>query len=463
MRMTKDRTDSLKRTEAIPVWEDCQVAVIGGGPAGISAATAAVRAGLRVILVEKDSLWEESLEGEAAGHGSPQPACGEGTGKRYPYTMAVEICRDGGRVTGLVAAGRTGLGLIRARALVDATGDGRLSVLAGASGERKPLYAEASFGLEQVDSARAAAWMKETGIACRVGGPDRTQELRFTLPELAGRGWSGILPKGEVRLVRYGSGERIRVDGLRMKADGWNESELETFLAQAGGELAAYLREAVPGLENSRTGRAASRIRLSGGFFPRQENSRVVGLENLFTVKNDVYPQDTGDGPSLRQAREAGRKAGEAAAAAVKAAGEAAGTPGNQPAQEWKRTILCPIRRDCDVLVAGGSEAGIAEALAAAQKGQQVILVERRAWLGDGNGDWNAREEERRLQIYGRLQEAGVEVNLNALLLEPSGEERPITAEDEKDAPAGENIRLAVIQERYTRYAIRTKTLVDTR
>jgi len=178
----------------IPVADGGDVLVVGGGPAGLAAALAAVRNGARTTLVEQygflggnltaglvgpcmtsysldggqqliKGIFEELVErlertGDAI-HPSKVPAgsayCGfieYGHDKVTPFTpeavkfVADEMCREAGielllhtfvvdalveagTVAGVVAASKSGLAAIRATVTVDASGDGDVAARAG--------------------------------------------------------------------------------------------------------------------------------------------------------------------------------------------------------------------------------------------------------------------------------------------------------------------------------------------
>lgn len=435
-----DRMESLTVTEKLPVWGRCDVVVVGAAAAGISAAVAAAEAGRRVIWLENEILPEERRDA--------------GLWKRLqekqvricPDMTVVEVYRKGGRPAGLVVADAEGTGLIRADALVDATPDGTLSVKAGAEGRREPLYAGTVFGLEQVDHVRALSWMRKKEIPHHLSETETGGEIRFYLPELSGKGWSGILPRGEVTFSWEGSEKRVLVSGIQVRADGWNRTDLGIFLTRSAAELTDYLKGTVPGLEQARLGLTAPDVKLSGGFFPAQEGCLAAGMENLFTVKSSAdCGKEEGEDPAL-----AGRRAGEAAAG-LKEHGRPDMTEDtdagsmDSSVEEWRHSI--PVARECDVFVAGVSAPGIAAALEAAGKNARVILAGREGWLGEKPGLWNAGEEEHRLELYEKLQNAGVELNLNVLFRETFQERE----------------RLVILQGQDGCHAVRAGMVVDVR
>lgn len=163
----------------VPVVYVVDVAVVGGGPAGVAAAVAAARQGARVVLLEAESCFGglgtaglvpafmQFTDGEhflAGGFGKElfdrltslsDPAVNN------PYSIQVEklkrvydamileadidyrfvsrliaVQQSGGQVTHAVFAGKTDLFSVSARVFIDATGDALLCHLAGAPCEK---------------------------------------------------------------------------------------------------------------------------------------------------------------------------------------------------------------------------------------------------------------------------------------------------------------------------------------
>ncbi|MBF0246348.1 MAG: FAD-dependent oxidoreductase, partial [Planctomycetes bacterium] len=184
-----------------PVLGEFDVVVAGAGPAGFGAAIAAARAGSRVVLLEKASfvggmatqancphIMGMSLDGrqlvggvadelcrelDALGHGRIHQGLGPTTdpldGKPFTadlittihgiqlvsghmlheagvyclfHTHILEAVREGDRLTAVAVDCREGLGLIRGKTFVDATGDGLLIRRSGGRG--RPAAAEDS-------------------------------------------------------------------------------------------------------------------------------------------------------------------------------------------------------------------------------------------------------------------------------------------------------------------------------
>ena len=185
-----------KYSKSIPHIIDTEVAVIGGGPAGLCAAVAAAREGARVVLVEKNAfcggmatagmvapfmtcydsggsrmlirgLFEELVERLIAVGGAIHPSRVESktaftsyidkghihvtpfkaealkivademlreAGVRILYhTKFVDAETDGDRITRIVVDMKEGLAAITAKAFVDCSGDGDLAAAAGAA------------------------------------------------------------------------------------------------------------------------------------------------------------------------------------------------------------------------------------------------------------------------------------------------------------------------------------------
>lgn len=161
---------------SVPVVDDVDVLVCGGGPAGIAAAVAAARAGARTGLVEAQGClggtWTaglvawildhenkaglmreilsriEAIDGRAVFDGEPTRGfdvekmkwvldrlCGEaGVGLRlYHHVAAAAVA--GGRITHAILESKSGRQAVAARVFIDCSGDGDLAAQAGCSFE----------------------------------------------------------------------------------------------------------------------------------------------------------------------------------------------------------------------------------------------------------------------------------------------------------------------------------------
>jgi len=156
--------------------EEYDVIVAGGGPAGIAAAVSAARLGAKTALVERygilggmltsgqvqpilgraegRTVYDEVVELLEAGHDNVVARatrngrevgvdleeakhrllkfCLEAGVYVYLQTPVVDVLKDGNRVVGVKICTPTGLSDIRAKAVVDSTGDGFVAALAGA-------------------------------------------------------------------------------------------------------------------------------------------------------------------------------------------------------------------------------------------------------------------------------------------------------------------------------------------
>ncbi|MBI3997861.1 MAG: FAD-dependent oxidoreductase, partial [Armatimonadetes bacterium] len=167
------------------------VLVVGGGSAGIAAATAAARAGARTMLVERmvaiggavdpAAIREVSEFGSwiAKGHTHVTPFHPEalklvaqeilteaGVDLLF-HTTFVDALADAHGIRGVVVVNKAGLGIISVRVVIDASADGDVAAAAGAEsmkgrpddGRMQP--ATMFFRVGGVDDAAVAAWREE--------------------------------------------------------------------------------------------------------------------------------------------------------------------------------------------------------------------------------------------------------------------------------------------------------------
>lgn len=198
--------------DQLPVFDEAQVVVLGSGSAGCAAAISAARTGADTLLVERygflggtsvmvlDTFYGFYTPGEVPRRvvgGLPWEIVerlrvfdsvlerpntyGAGTGVTYDppmlavlweqtaleagvrlryHTFCVDVQSVDGQVMGLVVAGKSGLGIIRAHTFVDASGDADLCHWAQAPYEDAHLVGQAqslttTFRLGNVDESRA--------------------------------------------------------------------------------------------------------------------------------------------------------------------------------------------------------------------------------------------------------------------------------------------------------------------
>lgn len=201
----------------VPVLGEFDVVVVGGGPAGIMAATAAARAGRSTLLVERygflggagtmgglstfcglharvfgedvriirgyaDELLDRlhAMDGLNAPHLSVDNRIMAQAFDISAYKMAADdlvlaagadllfhssvqgvVMGDDGRLDGVVVESKSGAGVVRGRFFIDASGDADVAAWAGAPFERSPhlLYPSLMFRINGVDFVEAGdAW-----------------------------------------------------------------------------------------------------------------------------------------------------------------------------------------------------------------------------------------------------------------------------------------------------------------
>ena len=192
-------------SKSIGVFEQCEVLVVGGGPSGISAALAAKRAGVDTILLEKfgcfggvittvgmETIGWYRYEGTVESQGGigiemERIAAKMGGTIKWPYNgsqcldadyfkivadhllteagvrpvlhcLAVEVMLENNRITGVITESKSGRLAIRAKRVIDCTGDADIAYLAGCSYRKTPkdemLGVSTIFSCSNIDKER---------------------------------------------------------------------------------------------------------------------------------------------------------------------------------------------------------------------------------------------------------------------------------------------------------------------
>ena len=299
------------------------VIVAGGGPSGIAAAVAAARQGVLVALIERYGILGGML---TSGHVNPvlgsvsagtmadelmallcrQEATSRNGIERsvdpeeaktvllrfaadagvhiYLQTPVVDVIKEDDRVIGLSVGSQDGLINLYAKAVVDATGDGFVSVRAGAQawigretdGRCQPCTME--FTIDHIDESRAiTCW----GGTDPVKLPDGTKYADFCIQKEK----EGVLPRN-VSIVRL---HKTAYPGERSvnatQANGYNtldnegilNAELE--LRDQVDKIVYFLQTYIPGYENCQ-------VKSTGSTLGVRETRRIAGDQTI--TDNDV-------------------------------------------------------------------------------------------------------------------------------------------------------------------------------
>jgi hypothetical protein len=304
----------VESTRTTPVWEEADVLVAGGGPAGLGAAIGAARAGARVCLVEKHGFLGGmmtaggvmnirqyndkkrlviggvglELAERLARTGGTVNSPFEGSFVRQEpeitkwvaqemtleagvrlklHTLACAAHTRDGRLTGLIVENKSGRGALTAPVTVDATGDGDIIALSGAAFEKT------TEALQPMTLTFVAG-----GIAFWPNGytPEAKEKIQDAL-----KAKTFPTPKSPTLFALRRPGEfyfnATRVPGDSSNADSLTNAEIEG--RRQIMRLTDWLRANIPGCEKMEVLRTAPQVGL-------RESRRLKGLYTV--TREDV-------------------------------------------------------------------------------------------------------------------------------------------------------------------------------
>lgn len=318
----------IERRESIPVSYECDLVVAGGGPAGVGAAFAAVRAGLSVIIIEQANClggiataglhghlclfsdWggtarvvggighELCVKTQEAGFGV-YDGCNldfevegfkfvlenlakvEKNLKLLYYTQFSDVVMEDGKITHVIIQNKSGRQAIAARMVVDCTGDADVAARAGApfeigrpgDGATQPMTL--MFQLGGVDIARVNQFRSHDYLKQYPGNDGNTYKLHSVWEAAQKNGdmepfQAGIMGwwHTPTRPDQLGINFTHIVGGLATSAEDLTYATVEG-RRQAFHTVDVY-RKYIPGMENSWLSHTAALV-------GTRESRRIVG------------------------------------------------------------------------------------------------------------------------------------------------------------------------------------------
>ncbi len=325
--------DHVLYQKSVQIVRECDVLVVGAGPAGVCAAVSAAREGAKVILCERygsvggmltmgnvdpilgrlsgGTYYDEISKRLLALNPGAVPTDGTRIGREVPVNREVakivldemiaqagvelwlgaafvDAIIENGKVTGAIFTTQDGLRAIKAKVTVDSTGDACVAAAAGAEIE---LGRDGDGGLQPMTLEFTVCGVDESRAISVWGGSD---PIKIPAGEFAGMEYrelckqknrEGELPEfvSIVRLHRTSAaGERsvnaTQVNGLSpLDPADMGRAELE--LREQIAKCVAFLKKYIPGYENCS-------IKASADTVGVRESRRVRGIE--YIVDSDV-------------------------------------------------------------------------------------------------------------------------------------------------------------------------------
>ncbi len=312
-------TIGYQLTAKIPVIDEADVLVIGAGPGGMCAAVTAARQGCDVALAEHYGCpggmaaigeispfmpnhagaepldrplyleWINRMRSYFVGPNSVPTECkrrdwDDRTIGRYPAMLAAEdllleagvrlhyhhtffdTVREDGKITAALFTGKSGLSAIRAKIVIDSTGDGDVAAKSGCAfefgnedGFCQPMTL--CFKFSHVDTARM---------------PER-QEINRLYNEAKARGEIDC-PREDILIFRDFDDDVIHFNTTRViqhaATNAESLSDAEIIARRQLRELLKFFRKHVPGFEKCEIHSVATQIGV-------RESRRILGLEKL--------------------------------------------------------------------------------------------------------------------------------------------------------------------------------------
>jgi hypothetical protein len=313
-----------EEARSIPVRQEADVLVIGGGPSGVAAAVAAARTGAKTVLVERHGflggMWTAGLVTTLAGYNSwlkPYYRCVDGVGGEWLrkatergfaednagwvlnsdaegmkliadaliedagvvpvyHTWAAQPIVENRRVVGAFVENVEGRQAIMAKVTVDCTGNGDVIYRSGAAYNKGDTLQPLTLGFD-IGNIAPDPNISHTEPRCIPIGPEPVELTGDTLKANASRRLDIEIDYDKIsadrkagKIPNYGGPwfgglwkDVAWVNTVRVVADGSLNDELTTAEIQGRKDAFAlndYFRQTLPGFENARIQRAGAQI-----------------------------------------------------------------------------------------------------------------------------------------------------------------------------------------------------------